>query len=75
MITTPYTEEYNALVSDEFLEEYHGVLKEAEEYGAEYYDYSSDYRFSTHPELFMNSDHLNHDGAKKFMDILKKEVI
>ena len=40
----------------------------------EFYDYSSDKRFKDNYDLFMNGDHLNEEGAKKFVDVLMKEV-
>ena len=75
MITTPYLNEYNHLVSEDFLEDFHAVIADVELTGAEYYDYSSDERFSNEYDYFMNSDHLNIEGARKFTDIIKTEIL
>lgn len=78
LVTTPYLSEYSEAVrraAPNFAEDFYGLLEEVTaRTGAEYYDYSSDERFLGHYELFMDGDHLNRDGAKKFTNILMQEV-
>ncbi len=38
------------------------------------YDYSSDKRFTTHPELFSDPSHLNDDGAKKYTNLIIQDI-
>lgn len=79
IVTTPFLKEYQDAVREadtSFQEDFYRLMEEiAESTGAEYYDYSSDERFAGHPELFMDSDHLNKAGAEQFVEILVKEVI
>lgn len=79
LITTPYTMEYNWTVEEkkpEFLDEFHGMIEEIQKNtGVAYYDYSADARFSENHQLFRDADHLNPDGAVKFVDILIDEVV
>lgn len=76
MITTPYLKEYTELVSPEFFEDFYGIIREIQaETGAAYYDYAKDGRFKNNYALFMNSDHLNKAGAKKFVEIITEEII
>lgn len=75
MVTTPYLREYNELVPDDFLNEFHEIVQTVQvDTEVEYYDYSKDERFVDSEDLFMNSDHLNKEGAIKFMDILWLET-
>lgn len=79
LITTPFLKEYTQQVDDnnpEFWAEFYGEIEEIQnETGVEYYDFAFDARFSDAYSLFMNADHLNHDGAKKFTNILMEEVV
>lgn len=74
-ITTPYTEFYSELFSKEFKEEFHHTINIiARTAGIPYYDYSEDARFRNNLEYFSDADHLNIEGAARFMDIIKKEI-
>ena len=46
----------------------------SEEHNVRYLDYAFDERFIDSPELFINSDHLNRDGALMFTDIVMKDL-
>ncbi len=75
LITTPFSKYYRDLVSDEFLQEFNNtVIKIASDTGVSYYDYSYDERFRGNLDYFSDSDHLNDEGARYFMDILQDEV-
>ena len=80
MITTPFTDEYLSEV-DKLAPEYyeHGffdrIKKIQEDTGVAYFNYSDDERFKSEYSLFINSDHLNKYGAKKFTDIIMEEVV
>lgn len=79
LITTPYLSEYTdeiMKISPDVCDEFYGIINDViKDKGVEYYDYSNDKRFSSEYSLFMNSDHLNHLGAIKFVDILFDEVV
>lgn len=75
LITTPFSKYYRDLVSEEFLDEFEGVLdKIIADTGVSYYDYSYDERFRGNLSYFMDADHLNEEGAAYFMEILTEEV-
>lgn len=78
LVTTPYLTEYTDTVeknSPGFYTEFYGLLDRIiEEKGVAYYDYAKDERFCTDYSLFSDADHLNQNGAKKFVDILLNEV-
>lgn len=80
LITPPFTDVYMKEVK-KYAPDYcnHGfydvIEKIRQDTGVEYYDYSSDKRFSTSYNMFMNSDHLNKEGARKFTDIVMEEVV
>lgn len=79
LVTTPYLQDYTNVVMNkepEFLDEFYGMIEEVvQATGVKYYDYSRDARFKDKYELFIDVDHLNHDGAVKFVDILMKDVM
>ncbi len=75
LITTPYTTYYYELVSIEFREQFHSVVQAiADDCKISYYDYSEDGRFGKHLEFFSDADHLNTEGAMRFMGIIAKEI-
>lgn len=75
MVTTPYLAEYNDQIPEEFKAYFLNVVRSvADEYDVKYYDYSEDARFSKQYDLFMNSDHLNRNGAIMFTEILLEEI-
>lgn len=75
LITTPFSSFYYDQVSAEFRIEFYALVDDIiADTGVNYYDYSYDERFRDNLELFSDSDHLNDDGARLFMEILTKEV-
>ena len=79
LLTVPFLREYTDTIKrndKEFMRDFHGVVnKIVEEKNVRYYDYGEDERFKDKYELFMNSDHLNKDGAIFFTEILLKETL
>ncbi len=75
LITTPFSQYYTDLISEEFLQEFQGIVRQiASDTNVSYYDYSHDERFQSHLEYFSDSDHLNEEGKTYFMEILSEEV-
>lgn len=75
LITTPFSSYYYDQVPVEFLEKFRNtVITISSDTGVNYYDYSHDERFQDHLELFSDSDHLNENGARYFMEVLADEV-
>lgn len=79
LITLPTTREYIECYqkySDGYLSRFGEKVKEiAKKHGVEYLDYGSDTRICGEHRYFRDADHMNHDGANAFMNILKDEVI
>lgn len=79
LITVPYTQEYTNVIKKndpEFFSDFYSVIEKIKHNsGIEYYDYAFDERFCRDYNLFINSDHLNREGARKFTDILLREVL
>lgn len=75
LITTPFSQYYTDLVSDEFLQEFESVVdKVVADTGVSYYDYSHDERFQSHLEYFSDADHLNEEGQQYFMEVLLDDL-
>ncbi len=75
LITTPFSAYYNNPVPEDFLDRFHSTVNQiASDTDVNYYDYSHDGRFMENLTLFSDSDHLNDEGAKYFMEILKEEI-
>lgn len=78
LVTTPYLQDYTYAVMNnepDFLDEFYGMINEVvNATGVAYYDYSRDDRFKDKYEWFLDVDHLNHEGAVQFVDILMAEV-
>lgn len=75
LITTPFSQYYTDLVSEEFLQEFRDTVnKIASDTGVSYYDYSHDERFQSNLEYFSDSDHLNEAGREYFMEVLEEDV-
>ena len=78
LVTTPYLTEYSGQVKrdSEFMNTFRSTLNEiiASE-DVRYYDYSEDERFSHEYALFIDTDHLNPNGALKFTNILINDVM
>lgn len=79
LVTTPFLSEYNeevGRIAPDFFEDFHALLAQVQrDTGVEYHDYSADSRFCGEYSLFMNSDHLNRAGARRFTGILLDEVL
>ncbi len=75
LITTPFSNYYMELISEEFLQEFDETVKRiATDTGVSYYDYSNDERFYDNLIYFSDSDHLNEKGCEYFMQVLLEEV-
>lgn len=79
LITTPLLKEYTDTVrknapefEKEFTQTLDAILSKT---SVEYYNYSHDKRFSENHGLFFDGDHLNKNGAKKFVAILMEEIV
>ena len=79
LITTPFLSEYTDEIKrrdpaffDDFYKQVGNIVEET---GVSYYDYGFDERFVHNYGIFMNSDHLNSEGAKLFVKILMDEVV
>ena len=78
LITTPYLHEYTDEVkkSDGFYDQFYSIIDQViSDTGVEYYNYAFDERFSDKYTWFVNSDHLNKEGARKFVDIIMEEIV
>ena len=79
LVTPPFLWEYTKQAEEHspgFFEGYYAQINEiVTETGAEYFDYSRDERFIHEPELFMDIDHLNHNGSLLFTDVLLDGLI
>ena len=79
LVTVPYMQEYTSLIlkeDAEFYSDFYAVIEEIKSStGIEYYDYGFDERFCYDYGLFINSDHLNREGARRFTNILLHEVL
>jgi hypothetical protein len=78
LLTTPFTSFYNDNFSEDVLEKQGSIIEElCRKYDVKYLDYSHDKRFSDHPDLFNDSDHLNIKGQREFtqkvIDDLRKD--
>ena len=75
LITTPFSQYYTDLVSDEFLQEFHGAIEQiVNDTNVSYYDYSHDERFQSNLAYFSDADHLNEEGRSYFMEVLMEDV-
>ena len=79
LVTTPFLQEYTDAVKrndPEFYDEFYSLINAiADEMDVEYYDYGLDERFKNNYSWFMDSDHLNKEGARQFVNILMEEVV
>lgn len=75
LVQAPYYHTYIENVPDEIVKEVNKVVKGLSSSAhIPYYDFSKDDRFCNDISLFMNSDHLNFNGKKKFTEILNKTI-
>lgn len=79
LITTPYLHEYTDVIKEnaaDFYDQFYSIIGQVlTDTGAEYYDYAFDERFANEYSWFFNSDHLNKEGARNFVDILMQEIV
>lgn len=77
VISPPMTQELTAQFSQAFLEEFDAITQEVlSAYpGIVYLDYSRDTAFSTHPEYFRDSDHLNSIGGDLLTQRLLNDLV
>lgn len=78
-VTVPYLKEYKETIENnypDFMDMFETTINQmAEELSVDWYDYSSDTRFVADYTLFMDSDHMNSEGAKKFTNIMFEEIV
>ncbi len=79
MVTVPYTPAYTDIIrkeDPEFFPEFYAVIDEIRsKTGVEYYDYGCDERFCGDYGFFLNSDHMNLEGARRFTNTILHEVL
>ncbi len=79
LITTPYLREYTDEIKEnagDFYDSFYSIMDEVvRDTGVEFYDYAFDERFIDNYSWFMNSDHLNQEGARNFVNILMNEIV
>ena len=77
LITAPYYKEYaERFGSDWLAENYEQYVHQLiEQFNLPYINYGFDSRFSSKPELFKNSDHLNKKGKVEFNKILYNDLV
>lgn len=79
LIITPYLSEYTEAVFEndsKFYDDFYGVMEKIQkDTGVKCYDYQFDARFASNYSWFINTDHLNREGARNFVDILMQEVV
>lgn len=75
LITPPFSEYYQDLIPEAFLQEFQETITAViSDTGVEYYNYSRDDRFCGNIGFFMDADHLNEEGSIYFMEILIDEI-
>lgn len=78
LVTTPYLIEYTndvKLESPDFYNDFYNIINKVTALtGVSYYDFAMDERFVYDYSLFINADHLNKEGARKFVNILIETV-
>ncbi len=75
-ITFPFTKEFNDCADENLDITFYDVMEKiVGTTNVQWYDYSADDRFVENKELFMDSNHLNYEGAKLFTNIVGEEII
>lgn len=76
LVTTPITDQLNEYYDgSEFLKKWRKQIDYYEnKYNIQYLDYSHDEEFSSNLSFFMNSDHLNYAGGKKFTEKVFRDI-
>ena len=76
LITTPYLSEYTDRATQDFLDDWYGIINKIQsDCGVLYWDYSKDATFSSSYEYFMDYFHLNEEGAKVFTKMVLDRVV
>ena len=79
LVTTPYLKEYTQTISNNdkaFYDDFYALIRQiTNNTHVQYYDYSVDTRFMHDYPSFMESDHLNEQGSKKFTSIILAETL
>lgn len=79
LITTPYLHEYTDEIKDnseDFYDQFYSIINQViQNTGVEYFDYAFDERFINEYSWFMDSDHLNKEGARNFVNIIMQEIV
>lgn len=76
LITFPFTKEFCQCADDELTIVFYDIVEDiVKKTDVEWYDYSCDKRFWENKELFMDSNHLNYEGAKYFTYIVYEEIL
>jgi hypothetical protein len=75
LVTPPFSKSYNDCFTEEDLAVFDSSVSSiCEKYGLDYLDYARDPRLA-HPRYFIDSDHMNKRGAKKFTDLVVDELV
>jgi hypothetical protein len=78
LFTPPYYTAYNQRfneIAPEMIQDMHQAIETLQtQFAVAYYDAASVSEFSTQPELFFNSDHLNECGMRAFAEYLHKAM-
>lgn len=79
LITTPHLHEFTDAVrevAEDFYDQFYAIIDEVvRDTGVDFYDYAFDERFVSEYSLFSDSDHLNKEGGRVFVDILMQETV
>lgn len=79
LVTTPHLREYTDIIKEkapDFYDQFYSIIdRVVRDTGAEYYDYSFDERFVNEYSWFMDTDHLNQEGARNFTNIVMDEIV
>ena len=79
LVTVPFTRAYTDTIrknDPNFFADFYSVIDEIKQNsGVEYYDYAFDERFCDNLALFNDTNHLNKEGARRFTNILLREVL
>ena len=78
LITTPFLHEYNEAIErldPNFFNVFYTLISEiCKNTGITYYDYSHDKNYARNYSSFINLDHLNREGARKFTNNLVRTI-
>lgn len=78
LVTTPFTREYTDEIEandSRFFDDFYSLMDcIITETGVRYYDYSRDDRFRDNDDWFSDSNHLDRDGARHFVQVLMEDI-